>query len=191
MEISITSTPDEKQIRVVSPYSEDFVGRARGLRGRWSSPDKAWVFDARAEPIVRSILVEIYGTDDTKSDAADLVAVFVYARHTVTQPCGPIAMDCGITLARAIGRDSGARVADSVAHLRGPKPGSGGSRANWITTLPAGCLLICYDVPRALAERALLETDYLCRIGEGTEMPDAVIAQMMEAIQKSRNPSAP
>lgn len=83
-----------------------------------------------------------------------------------------------LTLARAFGRDSGARLGDGVAHLAGPKPRSGGSVKNWRTVIPGGCLLAVYNVPRAMAASALADDRHYCAIGDGTEATPAILARL-------------
>jgi len=180
MKIAITTAADEQTISVESPYLADFVGRARALGGRWSAAERAWIFDAAAEEPVRALLRDVYGTDGSEEQMgiAAPVTLYVYATQETRGERAPLTLQSGITLARAFGRDSGARLGDSVAHLRGPKPTSGGSMKNWRTCIPKGCLLAVYAVPRALAERALLDTGYTCSIGDGTEQPDAVLARL-------------
>lgn len=186
MQITITPTADQQQISVTSPYHVDFVSRARAIGGRWSGTSKTWVFDAAAEEIVRVTLRDVYGTDGADEQLGITAPATLYVYCTHQSPDGeraPVTMRCGITLARAFGRDSGARLGDSVAHLRGAKPRSGGSAKNWITRVPDGCLLAVYQVPRGLAERALLDPDYVCAIGDGSEQIDAIYSQLAAAAE--------
>jgi hypothetical protein len=164
---------DEQTIRVESPYSAEFVERARALGGRWDRAARVWTFDAEAEEAVRKALRDAFGT--AGDDAEPTTTLYVYATNDRATTRGPVRLVEGIELARAFSRDSDARMAQNVAHLRGDRPESGGSRANWETRIPAGCLLAVYDVRRGLADRALAATDWVVLEGSAAEDPDAIL----------------
>lgn len=165
-------------ISVTSPYHDGFVSRARALGGRWDRDSKTWLFDEAAEDAVRQALKDAYGTDGAAADeGAEPVALYLYAPETVAEFHGPVSV-ASITLARAFGRDSGARLGGGTAHLAGPAPSSGGSVKNWRTQIPAGCLLAAYNVPRVLAERALADDRFVAEIGIGAESTSEVLTRL-------------
>ena len=191
MQIAITHQPDTGTITVTSPYAADYVSRARALGGRWDRTAGGWVFDEAAEPAVRQALRECYGTDggtDAVPEAS--VTLYVYVPEALSAARGPVVLDGPITLARAFGRDSGAKLGDGVAHLAGPKPTSGGSVKNWDTRVPAGGLYAVYQVPRGLAERAQGDADVVCRLGDGSEATAAVLAEMQAQAARAALPAA-
>ena len=69
-------------------------------------------------------------------------------------------------MARAYGRDSGAKIGEGVVFLEGGAS-SGGSVKNWYTTIKKGSVFEVRDVPRAKAE-AFLEDDS-GRIGDDAD----------------------
>lgn len=130
---------------VTAPYNSEFISAAKRLGGRWDAPE--WVFDARDEARVRALLIECYGTD---GEIADLVTIRIEWTENESAKRASIEAN-GRTIARADGRDSGARLGDGVVLLDG-EFGSGGSRANWTTTARAGTVVLVRDFPRAAAQ---------------------------------------
>jgi len=51
------------RIAVSSPYHPGFPARARSLGGIWDAARRVWVFDASDHARVKSLCLEIYGTD--------------------------------------------------------------------------------------------------------------------------------
>src|SRR5690606_30972717 len=66
---------------------------------------------------------------------------------------GPIEI-CGRPVARAFGRDSGAKVLEGVVVLEGGFT-SGGSVANWYTCAKKGTTILIRDFPRITAENLI------------------------------------
>lgn len=141
----ITITATGNMVAVNAPYNSEFISAAKRLGGRWNAPE--WVFDARDEARVRALLIECYGTD---GEVADLVTIRIEWTENESAKRASIEAN-GRTIARADGRDSGARLGDGVVLLDG-EFGSGGSRANWTTTARAGTVVLVRDFPRAAAE---------------------------------------
>ena len=54
----------EGLLKVTSPYNKEFVSFARMRGGKWSDGQKVWMFDPRDEFAVRSVLIDIFGTDE-------------------------------------------------------------------------------------------------------------------------------
>jgi hypothetical protein len=134
----------------VSPYNSEFVAAARKLGGRWNAP--AWSFDVRDEQRVRAACAEHYGTDGLTADLVTVRAEFGPDNDTLR---GPIEI-FGRPVARAFGRDSGAKLADGVLLLSGGF-NSGGSVKNWRTKAQEGTVCLVRDLPRAAVERALAD----------------------------------
>lgn len=138
--VSIASTGTKVEVK--APYHPDFPHNAKRLGGKWNN--SAWSFDARDEDRVRELCRKIYGTDGT---SADLVSVRLTAKTDITALQGGI-FAAGRCVARATGRDSGAKLGDGVILLSG-RVTSGGSMKNWRTYVIEGSVVEVRDVPRA------------------------------------------
>ncbi len=139
----------DSKLYVTADYNSAFVAKARDLGGKWASP--CWVFDARDEVAVRAACLECYGSDGLTSDLVDV-------RITIPEDCravgggrGPIEI-FGRTLARAFGRDSGAKLGEGVVVEQGGFS-SGGSMKNWTTTVRDNTVLILRDVSASLVAK--------------------------------------
>lgn len=142
--ITIRTTSD--QIQIESPYNSEFISRARDLGGRWSG--SAWAFDIRDEEAVRQLCLDVHGTDGRKRDLVDIQITF----HTNGSAEREAIQIGGRPIARAQGRDSGARLCDGVVLKSGGGFGSGGSRANWQTTVYEKSVIEVRDFPRSMIE---------------------------------------
>lgn len=159
--IKITTAPDGRA-RVHTPYNADFVARIKTAGGRWDSAAKCWTVSADALDVVRAIMRDVYGMDDNPVRETARVRLTFEAR--VYECCASVTI-LGHTIARAFGRDSGARVGDGVYYEVG-KPGSGGSVKNWISVVEAGSVVVLAAVPTALLDRE--------------DLPDGVTAEIIQ-----------
>ena len=148
--MKIQITVSDSKIQAVSPYNPELPSRAKDLGGRWNG--SAWVFDARDEQRVRELYRDIYGTDGT--DAAELVTIRVTVLRNDYADKTSLFL-AGRQIARATGRDSGARLGDGVVVLDGQGFDSGGSRANWTTKVIEGTVFEIRDIPKAAVEVAI------------------------------------
>lgn len=130
------------KLKVSSPYSPDLPKLARNLGGKWSGA--AWVFDSRLKEDVAKVYRSVYG--EWPGDEQDYVTVRATALIDTYEDKGGIFL-FGRCLARAYGRDSGARLGEGVI-LREGRFTSGGSMKNWITKVLAGTVVEVMDVPR-------------------------------------------
>lgn len=150
MKPKVTISIEKEKLIVRSPYNTIFVTQAKKFGGKWSDP--SWVFDVREETRIRDLCKMLYGTDGVCSP--DIVSVRAILRSP-DNDCyrGPITI-FGRVVARAFGRDSGARVGDGVVILEGGF-NSGGSVKNWRTVVKDKAEIILRDVPRGLAEKEI------------------------------------
>ena len=150
---------------IYTPYSSEFVQRVKALGGRWDAAEKCWNVREQTIEMVREAMREIYGRCDAEPTATvTIVATFsneVSAWHEGVRLFGRV-------LAAAWGRDTGARVGDGVAFIKG-KPTSGGTRADWRTFIPAGCEVEIYDVPADYASECM------------ATLPEGITAYIKEA----------
>ncbi|MGE8130077.1 hypothetical protein ACQKQD_24155 [Methylobacterium sp. NPDC080182] len=146
MAIQITKSGTDVLIRTPHANS-NFNKRVKDMGGCWEAP--AWRVDARNEALVRAALKRSYGGDgDGEPDTVSLQCrVEKDAWH------GPVEV-AGRVIARAFGRDSGAKLGEGVVRLSGTVR-SGGSMKNWETVVDA--VVVIHDCPRKVAEKAMAD----------------------------------
>lgn len=122
----------EKSIAVKSPFNSTLPQRARALGGSWDASKKVWVYDAADEELVRSLYMDVYG----EWEGSQHIRVRITTTEELIGRCDSVYI-CGVQVARAYGRDSGAKVMDAK-YISGDLPRSGGSAKYWCTIVPAG-----------------------------------------------------
>ena len=137
-----------QRIYVQSPYDPQFIAGAKRIAGRWDSTDERWLFPAAQRERVMSLLDDVYGWDPDSADERVTVRLTADKEISVEHDGVRVA---GVTIARATGRDSGARLGDGVILVSG-SAGSGGSRKYWRTRVRSGSVFEV-DFPKAAAER--------------------------------------
>ena len=151
---TVTVVRSGERLYVTSPYLPAMIKRARGLGGEFL--DGRWVFALRHEVQVRGMLVDCFGTDGTPTS---LVTVrFPYESDVLQETSRGSYTAFGRLVARATGRDSGARIGPGVLILSGGF-NSGGSMKNWTITNKEGTRIEMVDVPETLAMKAKLEDE--------------------------------
>lgn len=116
------------KVEVVSPYNSEFVKRARNLRGSWNAQKSAWVFDESVEEHVKNAMKECFGVTGEEPVEFCTLHVKDFTAYVYRDQVDLF----GRTIARAFGRDSGAKLGDDIIWLKG-KYTSGGSVKNWST----------------------------------------------------------
>lgn len=124
MEIKLEHMGNE--IKVITPYNSDFVQKCRNLRGEFKQG--AWWFRDNIIDYVRNAMLEIYGvTGEEQYEECSLLV----KNFTSEATCAAVTL-FGRTIARAFGRDSGAKLGDEIILIDGSID-SGGSMKNWST----------------------------------------------------------
>lgn len=118
----------DDKVKVVTPYHEAFVTHARNLRGKWK--DGAWWFDDSILEYVRDVMMECFGT--TGEIPYDECTLLV--KDFSDDKIGDSIILFGRTIAKAFGRDSGARLGEGIVFIKGDYS-SGGSTKNWKTVI--------------------------------------------------------
>lgn len=131
-------------ISVKSPYNSKFVEAAHKLNGKFDRG--TWAFDARDAQRVRDLCFQIYGDDGVRKDQVTLRIEWLKGTGAT---CDSLQAH-GRTIARASGRDSGAKLGEDVVLLEGAFT-SGGSMKNWSTDVSTGTIVLVRDFPRAAA----------------------------------------
>lgn len=124
----------ENRIAVKSPYNPTLPQRARALGGSWDASKKVWVYDAADEELVRSLYMDVYG----EWEGSQHIRVRITTEKDLVGRRDSVYI-CGVQIARAYGRDSGAKVMDAK-FISGDLPTSGGSAKHWCTIVPAGAM---------------------------------------------------
>jgi len=110
-------------------FNVNLVAKCRKLGGRWDSSESAWVFSA----IVEDKVDEIDAIYNSKS-----VTVEITAKERISEHTDSVCF-FGYTIARACGRDTGAKLGEGVSQIEG-KIGSAGSMKNWATEVTKGSI---------------------------------------------------
>ena len=140
MKIEINGT----KALVYTPYNKDFVAQIKGIgNARWDSAKRAWSVPAECVDQVREIMEAVYGESDVSG--CRKVSVRLTFTKRVYEYCEPVTI-LGKTIAKAWGRDSGARPGDDVVFVSG-KPDSGGSAKNWLSVVPEDSVVVLHNVP--------------------------------------------
>lgn len=165
-------------ILVYTPYNSEFVSRAKAAAGTWNGANKAWVFPAEQTAAVRTILNDIFGEDGSPL-AAEVARVRL---RCIQQPEGVDSewpdqgggLECSLAgrqVARAFGRDSGAKLGPDVVVVQGGFS-SGGSRNNPRLVISRGTIVDLLRTPETIARRLVAEYPEHCRIvaDDGSEL---------------------
>jgi hypothetical protein len=117
-----------EKIKVVAPYTEEFVEQARYLHGRWRKD--AWWFDNTALPIMRDMLMRMWNTTGETPYENCCLRITNYstsARKNSVYLFNRI-------IAKAFGRRSGIELGPAIRFISGScKPG--GEEIEWETQL--------------------------------------------------------
>lgn len=128
MSQAIQLTIVDDKVKVVTPYNEAFIQKCRNLRGTFKAG--AWWFDDSIIDYVREAMVQFFGTTGETPYQTCTLLISNYSDHCYNGPC----ILFGRTIAKAFGRDSGARLGDDVIFIDGIY-NSGGSVKNWSTVI--------------------------------------------------------
>lgn len=129
-------------------YNHDLVEDCRKLGGKWDSEEGCWVFSDIVEDKVEELDAE-YNTDIIKVEITAVEKDYDGDEANIIGNAAPVRF-CGYTIAKATGRDSGAKIGEEISMIKG-KIRSGGSMKNWKTVVEHG------SVFRLKIARGLLE----------------------------------
>lgn len=125
----------DDKVFTTSYYNSDFVSKARGLQGKWDSGK--WVFPISIIEHVKKAMLDCYAVTGE------------YPYPVCVLACDNLNIEgyqsgaelFGRPIAKASGRDSGARLQDHVIKISGSIT-SGGSMKNWYTIVKNACIEI-------------------------------------------------
>ena len=152
----------EGKASIYSPYNKDFVAKIKkGIGGaRWNPTEKCWIVPESAIVAVREIMSDVYGYTDVEENIG--ITLKITFNEEVEERCASVTL-FGKTIARAYGRDSGARPGEDVAFVSGGVT-SGGSTRNWTSIVKAGSIVILSNVNKTLFEKGKPEYGNLITI---------------------------
>jgi hypothetical protein len=172
----------QQVVGVESPYSADFVAGARRLNGVYNRTGNYWLFSPLVIDKVYDLCMRVYGEDGRETvKPADLVTLKVTTPTSWDQAKGSIELG-GRVIARAWGRDSGAKLGEDVVLIEG-RARSSGSVKNWYTTLNPGSIVEILNMPRRKAEQLVAEgySDLALEIVEQGALPVPIAADLESA----------
>jgi hypothetical protein len=160
----------DNRIIVTSPYNRQFVAAAKQTAGKWDDAYKAWIFPAETAERVREICREVYGQDDRPVETVRLRVKYLLALDRGTAATIVVA---GRDVARAYGRDSGARLGEDVVIVSGGFRSSGSIR-NFTVKEKPDTVFDLLRMPLPMAQRMVAEHPEQCRIvpDDGIEPPE-------------------
>lgn len=127
-------------------YNEKMVSTCRKLGGKWDPTASAWVFSGL-------VCDKVDELDEKYNSRLIQIEVKVLQKFYEYESAATIA---GFTIARAYGRDSGAKIGEGISFIEG-KPDSGGSRKNWATIIKEGSVFRMQIPENCITD---IETDY-------------------------------
>lgn len=140
-------TTENGLAQVYTPYNKDFVAKIKTIGGaKWNGWEKCWTVPESEINTVRRFMLEVYGETD-QAEEGERFTVQVTFNAEESETCDGINL-FGRQIARAFGRDTGARMGDDATLISG-KITSGGSAKNWRTIVEAGTVVKVRNVPRA------------------------------------------
>jgi hypothetical protein len=147
-DIQITTLTNGR-LAVTSPYNADFVADAKAMGGRWDSGHRQWTFDPRDEERLRELLRDIYGTDGSPTDQADLVTVrWNISRFGHTKGDNELFLAGRVVASRRF-RDEAVRLGSNVVLISGGFAYSGGSTKYPALEPENDTVIEVRDIPRA------------------------------------------
>ena len=135
---------------IYTPYNAKFVSAIKKIGGaKWDSVNKCWTAPEEFVDAVREIIMEIYGyTDISENESVTLKVVF---NEEAKEDRKDVTL-FGKILSHATGRDSGARVGDDVAMIKG-NIRSGGSVKNRVSVGEEGSTFIIKNVNKNIFKK--------------------------------------
>lgn len=145
---SIEIKHNNEKIEIYTPFSRKFVNQIKAKIGGAKWDGYCWVANEDQLEAVRSIIKDSFGVDDTEEDYVDVIVTI--------DECGLIEERGSVNLfskeiARAYGRDSGAKINKDITFLKGSAE-SGGSWNYWHTKVEEKSIIKIKDVPERLVK---------------------------------------
>ena len=147
--------------KVFTPYNTTFVTRIKNIGGRrWNAAEKCWTVPESEIETVRALMMEVYGETDLPDETEKITVRVTFNERAVADQDSVVLF--GKTIARATGRDSGAKIGDDAV-LESGEIYSGGSQRHWCTVVKEGTVIKVRNISRAALA---LETEYDVTVAE-------------------------
>lgn len=148
--MSIEIKEQDEKLRVYSPYNPEYVRELKSQisGGKFDYSDKAWVLPLEAKETVEGLLQKHYGYSP---ENIKICTVIITANETLYGDQDSVRC-AGFPIARATGRDSGAKVCENVYLLSGDI-NSGGSVKNWTTKVKENAQFKITKFPESSLEK--------------------------------------
>jgi len=141
--------------RIFTPYNAEFVSKVKNIGGRkWDSDNRCWMVPETEIEAVRQYMMDVYGETDLPSEDEKITVKVIFNDEAHGDRESVVLF--GKTIARAWGRDSGAKIGEDVTLISG-SINSGGSVKNWRTVVKAGSVFTIRNLSKAALN---LKTDY-------------------------------
>ncbi len=131
-------------------FNSNLVNACKKLGGKWDKGESAWIFSAIIEDKVEELDV-LYNSEH--------ITVEITAKNRMEWRTESVDF-LGYTIARAYGRDTGAKLGDGVSQIEG-KIDSAGSMKNWTTVVTIGSIFRLM-VPKDLLNAFKYEDEWEC-----------------------------
>lgn len=180
--MSIKVTRIEDELIVSSQYNSNLPKRARAIGGNWDPTKKVWVFNISDEKLVKELYMDIY----REWEMSKLIRVRITLRNKMFNTNDSVYI-CGKQIARATGRDSGAKTGEDIRWVSGELPTSGGSTKYWTTVVYEDSVFdivkFPYDALEELSELAN-RRDFSFEVIEETNIDVTALIAERETLKK-------
>lgn len=160
----------EGMAAIYAPYNSDFVGRMKMLGGVWNAKQERWQLSEGAVDAAREAMIACYGRCDYKP--SETVTAVVEIKSEVTSDYKDSFRLFGRIIATACGNNGKATIGVGTALVDGKAPCGDGTKSDWYVSVPAGCVMEVYDLPKDYAaqevERLNEDDSYNAYIKDGS-----------------------
>lgn len=175
--VQIKTGKESGKLYVFTPYNAAFIRDVKNINGTWSGSNRAWVVEPVMKEQLKKLLLKHYG--ETGEELKRTYKITATEDHDVKW--GPVQAG-GLTLASAMGRDSGAKVSEGVYLLEG-RIYSSGSVKNWFTSVEDGSIFQV-DMTDEQAARAAEEGWEVELVEQEPNKVDDILGKLNAAMAK-------
>lgn len=136
---------------VQTPYDSKYISELKKtISGyKWDPNRKVWLIPVDAEPVMQELLKKYFNYSGGPTEKN--VTIIITAKKELSTAADAVRFG-PIPIAKASGRDSGAKVMQNVYMLKG-EIRSGGSTKHWMTYVAEGSVFKVKHVPISIAQQ--------------------------------------